>query len=138
MEAVKRQPSFEEVYNAKLNASNFEINVSEKLKALFLKALRFASPMNSGCNASELRAAITKLQSEIPMTYYEYAVISNNAERLTANELDMPLFEYLDLMDEVEANVKHWNAGTENIRQNILQELAAKNLKPNSLQSVKN
>jgi hypothetical protein len=73
-----------------------------------LKALSIASPYSMGISAQEMRKLHALSQSDLavpPITYFQFAMLSNNLEQRSAWELGLDMEYYLDLMDEAATHV---------------------------------
>lgn len=96
-----------------------------------IKALYFASPIGLGLTPTEFQK-FTEIGRQ-DLTLMQFAILSNNLESKSANDLQMDLQEYCKLLKDGEAAVKQWEASMviveENIKQRLAQEALAEKAK---------
>lgn len=94
-------------------------------------ALEYASPVSLGMPPNELKELIDLLYStcsnDVPLTYYQFAVLSNNLEVRTPLELQMSLDYYSKFMVEAHSYSSQWNEDTAKLREEVKNEFIAEN-----------
>lgn len=91
-------------------------------------ALQFASPISLGIPPSDLQELIGKLdKQERDLTYFQFAVLSNNLEARTPKELNLNLDEYAKLMLDAHGASTTWNQDTLQLKEDAKNEFIAEN-----------
>lgn len=111
------------------------INASERWWMMVKGALKFASPLGMGCTASVMRSLFNASQGNVTM--YEFALLSNNLETRSMNDLDLHFDTYFELMEEVQMLSEQWNKMANEIKaviaEDIQKEIAVLNPLPNGV-----
>lgn len=119
------EKNFNDEYKKALELNNPTFEIPADMRSAMINALMFASPMSLGLTGSGMKTIYDKLSVQEPLNYYEHACASNNLESVTATQLNLPLEDYLKLMVAVEGLTVLWNNETNDIRQTVIQSLAA-------------
>ncbi|MVT11369.1 hypothetical protein [Chitinophaga tropicalis] len=90
-------------------------------------ALCCSSPMSLGIQVTDFRRLYHSDKDEL--TLMDFAILSNNLESKSANELGVPMYEYLASLSEGVAPVKQWQDVVSEIDESIKKELAEEAIK---------
>lgn len=86
-----------------------------------LKAMKFASPIGLGVRAEEMLELYDIIVNKKPINYYQYALISNNLENRSANDLGLDFKVYAELMMFIGGLTEKWNSSTRMIQAKVFQ-----------------
>ncbi len=114
---------FNEDFQKELEEKQFPFKkLSERWLDFAYKSLRFASPITLGIQSKELKALMDSFHKK-KLTFYQFALLSNNLEARTPNELNLGMEEYADLMLETNELSTIWNEATAEMRAELTKKL---------------
>lgn len=149
--AMNQQNTFNERFQKALEAAPFPceiIKVPTGVPSWFdhaHNALRFASIIGLGINPNDWQGLLSATGKK-EMSLYQFAILSNNLQARTPNDLSLNLLEYYLLMDEADTYVVKWQELSNGIRAEIeasleeemkMRQASAQTPKPNGMQAVK-
>jgi hypothetical protein len=114
---------FNDEYQKALKEIPIPFEITEEWKTNALNALHFASPISLGITAQEMYDLRDALKNDEELSLYQFAVLNNNMEARTANELGLCLSSYLDHQIDVSRNTTQWNEVTTPLRDGILEKI---------------
>lgn len=101
-------------------------NLTESWIGAAITAIRFASPIGMGVSCwamKEMIDALTVCDAPITLNCYQVALLNNNIEARSMNDLGLCTEGYTTLMAEAMEVQKRWNANTQEIRLRVIAEI---------------
>lgn len=96
--------------------------ITEEWKLAAMNALLFASPLTLGISVPEFETLVKALDAS-QINLLQFSILSNNLESRTANDLRMPLIQYLKSMLCAFNAQQKWKEITDPMRQQVVDEL---------------
>lgn len=94
-----------------------------------LSALKFTGPIGLGITGEELALIRKNREENKPVSLWEFAVLNNNLENRSQNDLQLSDENYDQLMISVSKLAELWNDHTKNIRNEVLKKLSEEKAK---------
>lgn len=116
---------FNEEFQKALEAKQFpagKINHVSPWWYWALHALLFTSLIKLGINPEDWKGLL-KAIADRKLTLYQFALLSNNLQERTPQELKMDVDLYAEIMEEADEYVKIWQEQSNSIREEVTQRL---------------
>ena len=114
---------FNKEYEHRLRSLDFKCAPSGLWYLQAANALKFASTLSLGIDGSQFKDLVKYLHNLKLFNCYDFALLNNNLEARTPNDLGLTLHVYADLMIEAGGYAKLWREQTIQMREDLMAEI---------------
>lgn len=122
----KAQNEFNETLKERLSAMPFPGMMTSEYQKAALKGLEFVTPKQLNLTAKEMASLCKTLHLERPLSYYEFAAISNNLDMRTMSELKTEPSLYFKILEENRVLGAIWKKESGPVQDKLMAELQEK------------
>jgi hypothetical protein len=135
MEKVQVQPEFNvanemnDLLKKKIETEFIPFTPPNKWYGMAYRALKYLNLLQAGIRVAELKKIVTKYSNygnTEQLTMMEFAVLSNNLESRTAEELLLTIEEFIEIMEMADSCSTQWNERLQVMKTEVKEEVKAK------------